>query len=121
LPIVGDYKSASPYLSVAADLRLPQPFGSRAHFVGVRSPHIGSKGNLMVYQIVVHRSDSEIDTLYWNGSLEETMNLARKIGVKCEADRFRVIELAGCGAEARSEDAPFLSNCYARGALSRQR
>jgi hypothetical protein len=49
----------------------------------------------MVYKIVVQRKDSEIDTLYWNGSLEETINLARKIGVKCEADRFRVIEFAG--------------------------
>ena len=81
-----------------------------------RSPHNGSKGNLMVYKIVVQRKDSEIDTLYWNGSLEETINLARKIGVKCEADRFRVIEFAGCGAEVRSEDAPFVSNCCARGA-----
>ena len=61
----------------------------------------------MVYKIVVLRDDREIDTLYWNGSLEETINLAREIGVKCEADRFRVIELA-CGAEAHSEEAPFL-------------
>jgi hypothetical protein len=70
----------------------------------------------MVYKIVVQRSDSEIDTLYWNGSLEETINLARKIGVKCEADRFRVVEFAGSGAEVRSEDAPFLSKCCVRGA-----
>jgi hypothetical protein len=40
----------------------------------------------MIYKIVVQRNDSEIDTLYWNGSLEETTNLARKIVVKCEAD-----------------------------------
>jgi hypothetical protein len=62
----------------------------------------------MVYKIVVQRNDHEIDTLYWNGSLEETINLAREIGIKCEADRFRVIELAGGGAEAHSEEAPFL-------------
>jgi hypothetical protein len=62
---------------------------------------------LMVYKIVVQRSDGEIDTLYWSGSLEETINLAREIGIKCEADRFRVIELAGGGAEAHSEGSPF--------------
>jgi hypothetical protein len=62
----------------------------------------------MVYKIVVQRIDSEIDTLYWSGSLEETINLARELGIKCEADRFRIIEFAGCGAEVRSEEAPFL-------------
>jgi hypothetical protein len=64
----------------------------------------------MLYKIVVQRNHGEIDTLYWNGSLEETINLAREIVIKCEADRFRVIEFAGCGAEVRSEEAPFLSN-----------
>jgi hypothetical protein len=72
----------------------------------------------MVYKIVVEGNDGEIDTLYWSGSLEETMNLAREIAIKCEADRFRVIEFAGCGAEVRSEGAPFLDKrrCRARGA-----
>jgi hypothetical protein len=72
----------------------------------------------MIYNIVVQRKDSEIETLYWKGSLEETINLAREIGIKCEADRFRVTELAGRGAEVYSEEAPFLSNrrCCARGA-----
>jgi hypothetical protein len=68
----------------------------------------------MLYKIVVQRNHGEIDTLYWNGSLEETINLAREIGIKCEADRFRVIEFAGCGAEVRSEEAPFLSNPQCR-------
>jgi hypothetical protein len=63
----------------------------------------------MPYKIVIQRNDSEIETLYWKGSLEETINLARQIGIKCEADRFRVIEFAGCGAEVCSEEAPFLS------------
>ena len=62
----------------------------------------------MVYQIVVQRNDGEIDTLYWSGSLEETISLARAISIKCEADRFRVTELDGGGAEAHSEEAPFL-------------
>jgi hypothetical protein len=104
----------TPYLSVAADLRLPQSLGSRANFVDIMNPHNGWKGNLMVYKIVVERNYSEIDTLYWSGSLEETINLARKIGVKCEADRFRVIELAGSGTEVRSKDAPFLSKWCVR-------
>ena len=62
----------------------------------------------MVYKIVVQRNDREIDTLYWNGSLEETISLARAISIKCEADRFRVTELDGGGSEAHSEEAPFL-------------
>jgi hypothetical protein len=62
----------------------------------------------MSYKIVVQRNDREIDTLYWEGSLEETINLAREIGIKREADRFRVIELADCCAEVCSEEAPFL-------------
>ena len=62
----------------------------------------------MGYKIVVQRNDREIDTFYWDGSLEETINLAREIGIKREADRFRVIELAGCCAEVCSEEAPFL-------------
>ena len=67
------------------------------------------RGNLMVYKIVVERPDGEIDTLYWSGSLEEAINLAREIGTTCDADRFRVIELAGCGLEVRVEEAPFPS------------
>ena len=46
---------------------------------------------------------------FWNGSLEETINLAREIGINCGADQFRVIECAGRGAEICSEEAPFLS------------
>lgn len=70
----------------------------------------------MIYKIVVQRNEREIDELYWNGSLEETINLAREIGIKCDADGFRVIELAGCGAEVRSEEAPFPSKQQCSGA-----
>ena len=48
----------------------------------------------MMYEAVLQRNGEEIQTLYWNGSLQETVNLARTIAVKCEADRFRVIEVA---------------------------
>jgi|ERR1700722_1482319 hypothetical protein len=70
-----------------------------------RHPHTGSKGSLMGYEAVLLRNGEEIQTLYWNGSLQETVNLARTIAFKCEADRFRIIELADSGAEVRSEEA----------------
>ena len=75
-----------------------------------RNPHTGSKGSLMVYEVVLLRSGQEIETLYWNGSLQETVNLARAIALKCEADRFRIIELADSGAEVRLEEAASLNN-----------
>ena len=64
----------------------------------------------MVYEAVLLRNGEEIQTLYWNGSLQETVNLARTIALKCEADRFRVIELADSGAEVRLEEAVSLNN-----------
>jgi hypothetical protein len=64
----------------------------------------------MVYEVVLLRSGEEIETLYWNGSLQETVNLARAIALKCEADRFRIIELADSGAEVRLEEAASLNN-----------
>jgi hypothetical protein len=77
----------------------------------------------MVYKIVVERNDGEIDTLYWSGSLEETINLARVIGIKCEAHRFHVIEFTGPGAEVHSEEAPFPDKrqCCSHGAASELR
>jgi hypothetical protein len=64
----------------------------------------------MIYEAVVLRNGEEIGTLYWNGSLQETVNLARTIALKCEADRFRIIELADRGAEVRLEEAVALNN-----------
>jgi hypothetical protein len=61
----------------------------------------------MVYKVVLQCNGQEIEAIYWSGSLEETINLARTIALKCEADRFRIIEFAGGGAEVRSEEAPF--------------
>ena len=45
----------------------------------------------MMYEAVFLRNGEEIRTLYWNGSLQETINLARTIAVKCKADRFRIM------------------------------
>ena len=75
-----------------------------------RNPNTGSKGSLIVYEAVLLRLGEEIRTLYWNGSLQETVNLARRIALKCEADRFRVIEFADSGAELRLEEAVSLNN-----------
>jgi hypothetical protein len=58
----------------------------------------------MVYEAVLLRNGEEIQTFYWNGSLQETVNLARAIALKCEADRFRIIEFAGSCAEVHSEE-----------------
>ena len=64
----------------------------------------------MMYEAVFLRNGEEIRTLYWNGSLQETINLARTIAVKCEADRFRIIEVADSGAEVCLEEAVSLNN-----------
>jgi hypothetical protein len=53
-----------------------------------RNQNTGSKGSLTVYEAVLLRIGEEIQTLYWNGSLQETVNLARTIAIKCEADLF---------------------------------
>jgi len=75
-----------------------------------RNPHRGLKGSLVFYEVVLQRNGEEIQTLYWNGSLEETINLARTIALKCEADRFRITEFAGSGAEVRWEEAASLNS-----------
>jgi hypothetical protein len=64
----------------------------------------------MVYEAVLLRMSEEIQTLYWKGSLQETVNLARTLALKCEADRFRIIELADSAAEVRLEEAVSLNN-----------
>ena len=75
-----------------------------------RNPHAGSKRKLMVYEAVLLRNGEEIQTLYWSGSLQETINLARVIALKCEADRFRIIEFTDSGAEVAWEEAASLNN-----------
>jgi hypothetical protein len=75
-----------------------------------QKPAYGSKGIAMVYEAVIQRNGGEIQTLYWNGSLQDTVNLARAIALKCEADRFRIIEFAHNGAEVHSEEVASLNN-----------
>ena len=48
-----------------------------------------------------------METLYWNGSLDETKRLARTIAVERGAEMFLVIECDGSGAVVYSEQHPF--------------
>jgi hypothetical protein len=49
----------------------------------------------MFYRIVLLGGGREPQTFYWNGSLEETIDLARRTGVENEFDQFRILELSG--------------------------
>jgi hypothetical protein len=64
----------------------------------------------MIYEVVLLRVGEEIQSIYWTGSLQETVNLARTIAFSCEADRFRIIELADSGTEVRLEEAVSLTS-----------
>jgi hypothetical protein len=60
----------------------------------------------MVYKVTFQRADREIETLYWEGSLEETTSLARSVASECGFEEFRIIESGGSGAEVFSERLP---------------
>ena len=60
----------------------------------------------MLYKVAFQRADGKVDTLYWNGSLEETIGLARNVAFECAFKEFRVIESAGSGEEVFSEQLP---------------
>jgi hypothetical protein len=60
----------------------------------------------MVYEAVLLRNGEEIQTLYWSGSLQETVTLARTIALKWEVDRFRITEFTDSEMELGSEEAP---------------
>jgi hypothetical protein len=60
----------------------------------------------MIYKVVLQRADCEIETLYWEGSLEETISLARSTAFECGFQEFRIIESGGSGAEVCSEQLP---------------
>jgi hypothetical protein len=61
----------------------------------------------MGYKIVLEREGRETETLYWSGSLEETVRLAKKVASERGAAKYRIIEIAGIGQEVFSESAPF--------------
>lgn len=65
---------------------------------------------IMCYQVVFQRNCLEIETMCWNGSLDETIRLARRIASHWEADIFRIDKFAESGAtvywEARAAVTP---------------
>ena len=61
----------------------------------------------MEYMVVLHRNGREVETLYWSGSLGETVSLARMVAAECKADFFRLVEFADRGCEVFLERAPF--------------
>jgi hypothetical protein len=63
-------------------------------------------GKSMVYKVTFQRADREIETLYWEGSLEETISLARSVASECWFEEFRIIESGGSGTEVFSERLP---------------
>jgi hypothetical protein len=60
----------------------------------------------MVYKVTFRRADREIETLYWEGSLEETISLARSVASECGFEQLRIIESGGSDAEVFSERLP---------------
>lgn len=64
----------------------------------------------MNYKAVLLSNDEEIQTLYWSGSLQETVNLARTIALKWEVDRFRITEFNDSEMELDSEEAASVNN-----------
>jgi hypothetical protein len=67
---------------------------------------LGVETKLMVYTVAFQRTDREVETLYWEGSLEETIGLARSVALECGFEEFRIIEWGGSGAKVFSEQLP---------------
>ena len=60
----------------------------------------------MLYKVAFQRADREIETLYWDRSLEETISLARSVASDCGFEEFRIIKSGGRGAVVFSERLP---------------
>ena len=85
-----------PCISIDANVRQPEDqFAGKAMTIDV------------VYKIILHRDGCEAETIYWSGSREETISLARKVALKCHIDLLRVIDFSCSGGEIYSESAPF--------------
>jgi hypothetical protein len=61
----------------------------------------------VVYKVVV-RLDRRTECFYWNGILEETIDLARKVASEYKAVSFSIGRFRANGHEIFSENAPFL-------------
>lgn len=59
------------------------------------------------YLVAFQRNCLEIETVCWNGSLDETIGLARRIAFLWKADFFRIGKFAESGAVVYWEARPF--------------
>ena len=64
----------------------------------------------VVYKIILHRSGHEDEIIYWSGSRQETINLARKAALKGNIELLSIIEFSSSGVEVFSQRAPFRQN-----------
>jgi hypothetical protein len=64
----------------------------------------GVEPKSMVCKVVFQRAGGEIETLYWAGSLEETISLARNVAFECGFEEFSIFESGD--AEVFSEQLP---------------
>jgi hypothetical protein len=67
---------------------------------------VGVETKSMIYKVALQRANCELETLYWEGSLEETIGLARSVAFEGGFKEFRIIESGGRGAEVFSEQLP---------------
>jgi hypothetical protein len=58
------------------------------------------------YQVVFQREGHDIETLYWTGSRGEIRKLSAEFALKCGADVFQIVRLAGSDPERRSRRLP---------------
>ena len=63
----------------------------------------------MVYKVLLLKDGRDLEALYWNGALDETVILARKAAVELGADLFRIIECM------EKEDDVYLENLNIQG------
>ena len=61
----------------------------------------------MNYRVVLQRGGRDVETLYWNGAMCETKELARVVALAWDADVFLVMEVDGRGAVICLEQRPF--------------
>ena len=60
----------------------------------------------MGYKIIFQNDGREIETIGWNGSISETRELARRIGLLIGAEVFRITDLT-TDEEVSMEQRPF--------------
>ena len=64
---------------------------------------------MTVYKVLLLKDGRDLEALYWNGALDETVILARKAAVELGADLFRITECT------EKEDDVYLENLDIQG------